>query len=306
MQIHQTGEIGKDFYSLGIAAVPVFLMDGPAPALFDAGFAALAPVYEKEIKQVLGDRSPAYLFITHAHWDHIGAAGYFRELWPEMVIAGPSRIREILSRPGALRSIKSLSHDGAHDLRYWGESSIQDIPFRSFDLDLILTPDQSVELSADCHVKVIHTPGHTWDLMSYWISERKILVASEAVATAHGDRLIPEFLVDYDAYRRSLGSIAALEPEILCLAHRAVLTGPDVKPYLKRSLEEVDAFVVMVEQFLLEEKGDIERTVARVKDFQWDDLPYPKQPEPAYLLNTRARVAHVRDRMERQGRGPGK
>lgn len=30
--------------------------------------------------------------------------------------------------------------------------------------------------------------------------------------------------------------------------------------------------------------------VKRVKEIEWDPRPYPKQPEEAYLLNTRARV----------------
>jgi len=56
----------------------------------------------------------------------------------------------------------------------------------------------------------------------------------------------------------------------------------------------------MVERILMDEDGDIERTVERVKAEQWDPRPLPKQPEPAYLLNTRARVKNIWERMQKR------
>jgi hypothetical protein len=55
----------------------------------------------------------------------------------------------------------------------------------------------------------------------------------------------------------------------------------------------------MVQEFLEEEQGDIERTVARVKAVEWDPKPWPKQTESAYLLNTRIRVGKICERGDR-------
>jgi hypothetical protein len=55
----------------------------------------------------------------------------------------------------------------------------------------------------------------------------------------------------------------------------------------------------MVEEFLIQENGDIDQTVSRVKAVQWDNRPWPKQPEPAYILNTRQRVKTIWDRMNK-------
>lgn len=288
---------------MGHEAVPVFLLDGPSPVLFDAGFTALGPHYEREIKKLIGSRAPTYLFITHSHWDHIGAAGHFKTIWPDLRIAGSSRMQETLNRPGALRSIAELNRQGAREMRYWENAVAADIPFKSFSLDVALDPGDSLELAPDCHVKALYTPGHTWDHMSYWIPEKGILVASEAVGCEHMGRITAEFLVDYDVYRKSLVSLNKLEPQILCLAHQFVFTGADVRDYLRRSLEAGDAFVKMVEKFLQEAAGDIELVVHRVRDMEWKELPFPKQPEPAFLLSTRARVRHVWERMKRRERG---
>ncbi|MBW1722981.1 MAG: MBL fold metallo-hydrolase [Deltaproteobacteria bacterium] len=302
MKIHGTGEIARGFYALGVAAVPVYLLDGPRPVLFDAGFAALGPLYVKEIKAVLGGRPLTRLFLTHAHWDHLGAAGYYKSVWPNMIVAGPSAIKETLRRPKALELVESLNRKAARDLEHWGVSLDSPCPFRSFVLDLPLNPPERIELSKDCHVEAVPTPGHTREHTSYWIPERRILIASEAVGCEHGGRIITEFLVDFDAYLNSLKNLIRLKPEILCLAHESIFTGPDAMDYLKRSLREAELFADEVEKMLMETGGDVEETVTRIKALQWEDLPYPKQPEAAYLINTRARVRHIRARLKRKRR----
>jgi hypothetical protein len=48
-----------------------------------------------------------------------------------------------------------------------------------------------------------------------------------------------------------------------------------------------------VDGLLDQEHGEVDRVVARVKAQEYDPQPQPKQPEPAYLLNLRARVSHL-------------
>ena len=302
MRIKRTGKIADDFYALGNHAVPVYLLDGQMPVLFEAGFTSLSLLYEKEIKEILGNRSPYYLFLSHSHFDHIGAAHYLKSVWPEMKIAGSGRIGEVLARPNALELIIKLNKEAIQAAQSWGVTSIYEKPFSPFDLDLTVSSGQVIDLGENSSVKVIHTPGHTWDFMSYWLPEMKILVASEAVGCddGHGN-IVTEFLVDYDQYRKSLEKLAKLDVEILCPGHNVILTGPDSKDYTRCSLRQAADYVSMVEGFLRSEQGNIKRVVSRVKAWQWDPKPLPKQPEHAYLLNTQTRVKKIWERMQKRG-----
>ncbi len=304
MRIYRTGKIIDDFYVLGNAGSPVYLLDGPNPILFDAGITALAQLYEKDIRTYLGSRHPSYLFLTHAHFDHIGAAAYFKSLWPQMQIIGSAQTRKILSLPKAIHTIRILNQETKLEFNAFLGNSNYHAPFEAFDLDFVLTPGLILDLGLYNHIRPIHTPGHTNDFTSYWLPEKKVLVASEAVGCEDISGYIStEFLVDYNTYRESLKALTELDAQVLCTGHRLVLTGSDIKKYMNRSLKQAADYVAMLEELLRAEEGNIERVVAKVKAVEWDPKPWFKQPESAYLLNTRARVKSTWKHMKRRSMG---
>ena len=294
MRIEWTGNIANSFYVLGHSAVPIFLLDGQTPLLFDAGFTGLSYMYEREIKAVLGQRPPAFLFLTHSHWDHVGATFYLKQVWPEMKIAGSLESSQILARPGAIAQIKTLNQGALDVLRSWGVSEVYEGEFKPFNCDVVLIQGQTIKVDQDLTLEAIPAPGHTWDGTAYWIREKKILIAGEAA----GCDGVCEFLVDHEAYRNSLVTLAGLDVQILCTAHNLVLTGPDVRTYMTRSINQVPEYVDRVQRYLGEEKGDVDRVVTRIKAVEWDKMPLPKQPMEAYLLSTKARVETVKRHMQ--------
>jgi 2-aminobenzoylacetyl-CoA thioesterase len=292
MLITRTGEIARNFYSVGHPSVPVYLLDGDDPVLFDAGFSGLAFVYEKGIRDILGSRSPAYLLLTHSHWDHIGSAAHFKKLWPHMKIAGSSRIRDVLEHPAAIKRITSLSEDSLGTLRTWGITDINKAPFRPFRLNMSLAPMRPIKLTGGIQIQPLSTPGHTWDSYSYWIPSRRILIAGEAVICDG----ICEFLVDYDVYQHSLQDLSQLDVDILCIGHRMVVTGKQAREYIVDSMAQTETYLRLVERLAEEEHGNLRKIVERIKDKEWDNRPPPKQPERAYVMNTSIRVKTILER----------
>jgi len=65
MKYTRTGKIADNFHVVENAEYFVCLMDGPVPALFDAGLTALCLKYEEGLLKILGNRAPGYLFLTH-------------------------------------------------------------------------------------------------------------------------------------------------------------------------------------------------------------------------------------------------
>ena len=55
--------------------------------------------------------------------------------------------------------------------------SMNNYPFKVFDIDILIDADIEIKPEPTTTVKAISTPGHTWDFMSYWIPEKKILIS---------------------------------------------------------------------------------------------------------------------------------
>lgn len=302
MQFGQTGKVVDDFYVTGLRWSPVYLFAGSCPILFEAGFACAAKLYEADIRSVLGERTPEMLFLTHVHYDHCGATPYLKRIFPEMKIAASRHSAQILARPSAQGLMKSLSQfaiklvANADDVN--AENLIEE-PFVPFGVDNPLVGDETIRFG-DVTVQVVFTPGHTRDQLSYYIPERRILIGTEATGCMdRAGRFIPEFLVDFDLYMASLERLAALPIEVLCQGHHFVYVGQgEVKTFLDRSIKAAEDFKEMVLHLLAESGGHIDQVVQQIKHEQYDTNPNVKQPEPAYLLNLRARVTHLADKLK--------
>lgn len=297
MIFRQTGEVCPGFHVLGSRHTPVYLLDGRRPALFDSGMTFLGDLYADGVRRALDGRTPELLFLTHVHFDHCGAASALLDAFPDLRVAASPQAADILKRPGALRTIRALNEDALALAETLGVTAPRLAPFRPFAVDTLLTDGDELEIDAGLTVRVLATPGHTRDFLSYYVPQKRILVASEAAGCAHrSGRMIAEFVADYDGYLASLRRLAELDVDVLCQGHEQVYVGRDVRAFLDESLRETERFRAWVEELLEAEEGDVGRVVARVKAAQYDPIPEPKQPEPAYLLNTEARVKHLAGR----------
>lgn len=209
-------------------------------------------------------------------------------------MAASSIAAQIISRPNAQRLIRALSQDVISLITGIESNQLLEEPFEPFELEIILTDGQLIEIEEGLTVQILATPGHTRDFLSYFIQNKKILIASEAAGCADGTgQIFTEFLVDYEDYLAGLKRLAALDVEVLCQGHQFVFVGEAVKNFFARSIESTERFKVMVEELLRIEGGSVERVVARIKAEEYDVKPFPKQPEKAYILNLSARVSHI-------------
>ncbi|HOV90923.1 MAG TPA: MBL fold metallo-hydrolase [Syntrophorhabdaceae bacterium] len=291
------GYIENNLYVTGFAWSPAYLIDGDVPVIFESGFHCMARIYEADIRQVIENKMPQYLFITHVHYDHCGATSYLRKAFPSIRVAASQRAAEIIQRPNAQSLMSSLSKNA-----YGIISSMENVDkkmllqdyFEPFSIDMTLKDMDRIYVCHGITVQVFETPGHTRDMLSYYIPEKKILIATESTGCrSQTGHIVTEFLVDFEKYITSLKRLSMLDIDVLCQGHHFVFTGDDVRRHLDESLKSAQRFRDNVISFLKEEGGSVDRVVEIVKAMEYDTNPGPKQPEKAYLLNLRTRVAHI-------------
>lgn len=301
MIITQAGPLAKGLHMIGEPGAPVFLLEGENPVIFDAGFACMGPRYVQEIKRILNGNQPVKLFLTHSHFDHCGATGYFAQVYPGIEIACSPYAEYVFTRPGAVQVIKQLSAVAEKMMAENSGEELDAAPFMPFEVGKVLKEGDEVKVSDSLTIQVLETPGHTKDTLSYYIPEIKALIASEAAGIPNKDGyIICDMLVDYDMYMDSLQKLVDLPVDVLVLGHIFVYTGEDAELYLKRVMDQCEEFKNWVWDLLQEHDMDEKKVMAEVRKKEYDDEPFPKQPEPAYLLNLEARIKAVAKKMTKE------
>lgn len=310
MIIDKAGLVTDRFYVSGLSVYPIELLDGIAAVIFDGGITCAGRLYADAIRSVLGEREPEIVFISHVHWDHCGAVSFLKSIFPSMKVAMSPEAGAIMKRRNAVSQMKSLNAEVRPIVGTFPEVDpvrLIDSPFQPFEADMELKDGQIIELGAGLTVEALSTPGHTRDHMSYYIPEKKILIASEACGCLESDDAIRvQFLTDYNLYLSSLKRLAELPVEILCQGHRLVFVGRDeVQAFFDRSLKATTDFKNRVYE-LLEAKGNsLESVVMQIKAEQYDTNTGVRQPEIPYLINLRVQVAHLAEKAGRPGAPQG-
>ena len=298
MIFKNAGKIIEDLYLVGPPAMPIYLLDGEKPAIFDAGLAFLGKIYADGIRQILGRRNLHYCFLSHSHFDHCGSVAGLKKSFPALKVVASEKAQNVLERPNALALIRKLTQAAEPLAKSIGVELAKFEKFESFGVDVTLKDGEFIELSRDLTVQVFETPGHTRDCLSYFIPQKKVLLCSEAAgipdATGY---IVSEALVDYDQYYESMSRLSKVAYEVLCLGHRQALNGQDAKNYFPKSMAHCRDFLNLVETSLIEEGGDVPKVIARIKAVEYDPVPEPKQIEPAYLLNLEAKVKAIKKRL---------
>jgi glyoxylase-like metal-dependent hydrolase (beta-lactamase superfamily II) len=301
----EAGLAAKDLYVAGFSWSACYLLDGKKPVLFEGGYTCAGQLYANAIREILTGRPPEILFLTHVHYDHCGAVGYLKRAFPSLKVAASATSAGIMRRPNARKLMTDLSKKALPFVsgNYREPSKLIDGPFEPFDVDIILNDGQTVDLDG-LTVQVMATPGHTRDMLSYYIPERKMLFATESAGCQDEmGHIMIAALADYDAFLASFRRLAGLPVDILCQGHRIVFVGADeVREFLARSLETAMRFREKAEGLLHEEQGSVDRVTARLKAEERDANKGTGQPEDAYLINLRATVAHLAEKLKERGR----
>ncbi|MBT6615070.1 MAG: MBL fold metallo-hydrolase [Deltaproteobacteria bacterium] len=280
-----TTKIADNLYCLGPEEMPTYLLDGEVPTMFDAGISGLGEHYATEVRNILGARPLHYLFLSHVHFDHCGSTGYLRQVYPDVTICASSISAEIISKPSALKLIGKLS-------AVPGMTEAQ--KFKTFTIDRIIEDGDSIDLHENGVLRAVATPGHTRDMTSFYLPQLRTLIPSEAAGVPAGNgHIYSEFLVDYEAYFSSINRLANLDFERILCAHRCFYDGEDAAGYFEDAIDQTIGFKDRIAELLAEYPNNHETVGRIIKAEEYEQVPEPKLPEPAYDLNLAAKINAV-------------
>ena len=302
MQQQAKGQISDQITAVPNSWYPVFIVRGAQKSMMiDAGVNLLGPRYLESLGEALGNPGLLdYLFLTHSHYDHIGAAAYLKRRIPHLLIGAHEKLGDLLCKPSVLDMMNRLSNNHVQLLKY--NKAAEDLTLEGFEIDIKLKQGDVFDLGG-LTCEVYETPGHTRDSLSFYLPEIKTLFPGEACGVLQGEtgsEVQVEFLSSYADYIGSLKSLIDVKPERICLGHGWVLTGPDATDYLRRSLAETFRYHAVIEDHLDAAGGDVEKAIRNMAHDEYDIKGGIYQDRAAYLTNLNAQIKHIAGLRERR------
>lgn len=289
MKICAPSKIDNRIVMIGNIGLPAFLMDTPKPVLFDAGMSVMGPSYAEDIEKTLGPRQPDLLCITHSHYDHLGASSYLKHRFPKLKLAGHPLVGEVMKNPRAVATMKGLSDA----IRLLIGSMDQSTEFVPPEIDVALKEGDIIDPGGGLTIRVLGTPGHTRDSLTYYIDPIGAVIPGEALGVVQLDGgICPEFLTDFNSYVASAQKIIAKDPLIILMPHGPSLTKDDAKEFLEGVIPAAYTWRDIILECLHESGMDINTASERLF-IRLYDPSIISQEKNAFRVNLRAKVSCI-------------
>jgi len=257
-------------------------------ALVDCGMAYCAKTLIGNIEQEVQGRGLDYIFISHSHYDHVGAIPYLKKEWPKVQVLGAAHAQKILARPHALAAIRQLGEEAA---QLFGRCDLPGYEDTLMTVDRVVADGERIELGGS-EVRVIATPGHTRCSLAFLVGD-EVLFASESTGCLRKSRQIqPAFITSYEEALESIQRCEELEPRRIISPHYGWVTAEETDLYWGKCRAAIWQAVRMIEDLAGQgyEHEDILQEYAKV--FR-DEYSQAEQPDQAFRLNVRHMIKRV-------------
>jgi len=218
-----------------------------------------------------------FIFITHAHFDHVGAIPFLREKAPHLKVVAGRQTADLLADKDYVENLRQKNLQASEGCNF--EFSItQSDWYLKLQVDLTLSDGDNINLGEGVEVKLIETPGHTSDSVCYYVKPDLALAAGESLGQYSGrDSITPSYGSSYQDSIKSFQKLNALEIHILSLPHSGVITGNLVNKYMTELPIEMERFKKAFSQRIID--GElIEEIVANVSAEWAEEGRFPEGP----------------------------
>jgi hypothetical protein len=262
------------------------LMGENYTALFDCGMAFCADATIQNVKKALNGRDLDYIFITHTHYDHVGALPFFRKEWPQLRLVTSEVGAVTLLKDTPRRVISELSAVAATKYNARLDSAYYEDAFHA---DIIVKDGDVIPLGG-FSVKILETPGHTRDTLSFFLPEIELLVLNETPGFLLDGKVYPAYLTSYNDTVNSIEKCRKVPYKFLSMPHRGVTGKEDAQGFFDKALEANTACRDFILSMAAENSNENEMFSMFVQKYGNDKL-FSCQPKEAFAINARATIA---------------
>ena len=261
-------------------------------ALFDCGMMFCCEKTIQNVKNALngrdaGKRTLDFIFLTHTHYDHIGALPFLRKEWSNARVVTCEIGAAALLKNTPRRVIRELSLAAAENYKVELNTEYSDDLFYA---DITVKENDIISLGG-ISVQIIETPGHTRDSLAFYIPELKLLIINETPGILMPDgKIYPCYLTSYNDTIQSIKKCSQIPYEHLSMPHRGIAGSKEAEGFFEKALE----INTVCRDFILDMKNKNCTEDEMINSYfnkYASEMLLSYQPIEAFMANARATVA---------------
>lgn len=286
----------------GAGGEAMLIFGSEKTALIDCGMAYCAEdliynihvVFLNEYEMHGNVRTLDYIFMTHTHYDHIGALAAVKREWPKAVTCASEYAKKVFQREGAVKLIQHLSNTAA---RSYSDNCDIEIPFEYMQVDRVLHEGDRISLGEES-VCVLETPGHTNCSLSFALEPEKVLFLSESTGVVQSEnRVESAILKSYSDALASIRKCREYDARRMIVPHTGIIPASYHEKFwflLMKNMQEKWDFAR--ERY---EKMTEEEIVEDYIKAYWEPKREEEQPFEAFCENAKHEVHAVLEDIEK-------
>jgi glyoxylase-like metal-dependent hydrolase (beta-lactamase superfamily II) len=266
--------------------------DGKTSIMYDSGFGFTGFKVADKIKEILGERSLDYIFLTHSHYDHALGSAYVLKIWPDAKVVAGEYAAKIFAKPTARSVMRDLDNKYASRC---GVSEYEDL-IDELCVDTAVN-DGDIIMAGDMKFTCVAFPGHTKCSVGYYLAENKLLLGSETLGVYGGKGVVfPSYLIGYEITMNSIKKAERMDIQSILVPHFGILEGDEAAEYI--ALGKVNAMQTAEGiADILKNGGSDEDAYRFFKEKYYHGYIEAIYPEDAMELNTSIMVNLIKNEL---------
>ena len=267
--------------------------DGTTAVLYDVGFGFTGYAVAENVRRVLGERPLNYILLSHSHYDHALGSVYLRRHYPDVQVVAGAYADKIFRKPTARAVMRDLDRKAAAS---FGITEYEDL-IDDLRADITVTDGDEIECGA-MRFTAVELPGHTKCSVGYYLTENRLLLASESLGVYCGNGIyLPSFLVGYQMTLDSIRKAGELDIDAMVIPHYGLVSGEEAREYLRRGEETAQKSAEMIQTQIAQGKSN-EEILEYLTDVLYTEQVRPSYPYDAFRMNTEIMVNLIRKELQ--------